>query len=77
MVRTGRTVGAIVKGDLIFYDISKNDGRNRYRDIDHVAIYVGDGYIIDASTSHNMVVKRSSTNAQSDIVLKSRPSVSL
>lgn len=42
-------------GDLIFYSSSKN---GRYKNITHVALYVGNGKIIDASYSKGQVVYR-------------------
>ena len=46
---------ALTEGDLIFYSSYKN---GRYKNITHVAIYVGNGYIIDASASKKKVVYR-------------------
>jgi cell wall-associated NlpC family hydrolase len=43
------------KGDLLFF---WDNSRGK---VGHVAIYVGDGMMIDASSSHGEVVKRSST----------------
>jgi len=42
-------------GDLIFWSFKTN---GRFRNISHVGIYVGDGYIIDASSGRGMVVYR-------------------
>lgn len=42
-------------GDLIFYSTAKN---GRYRDITHVAMYLGDGLMIDASASKGYVLIR-------------------
>ncbi|MGN1080669.1 MAG: C40 family peptidase, partial [Acutalibacteraceae bacterium] len=46
---------ALTAGDLIFYSSYYN---GRYKNITHVALYVGDGYIIDASSSKGVVVRR-------------------
>lgn len=60
---------SLAPGDLIFYSFGVN---NRYLNIDHVAIYAGDGYVVDASFSKKKVVYRPiySTN---NIVLCGRP----
>ncbi|MBQ8533769.1 MAG: C40 family peptidase [Clostridia bacterium] len=42
-------------GDLIFYSTAKN---GRYRNITHVGMYIGDGYMIDASASKGKVIIR-------------------
>ncbi len=42
-------------GDLIFYSTAKN---GRYKNITHVGMYIGDGYMIDASASKGKVIKR-------------------
>lgn len=42
-------------GDLIFYSLKKND---RFMDISHVAIYAGDGKMVDASSNAGEVVYR-------------------
>lgn len=59
----------LAPGDLIFYSFGVN---HRYLNIDHVAIYAGDGYVVDASSSKKKVVYRPiySTN---NIVLCGRP----
>lgn len=55
-------------GDLIFYSYTKN---GRYKDISHVAIYLGDGQMIEASSSKNAVVM--GTFRRSNIQLYGRP----
>jgi cell wall-associated NlpC family hydrolase len=45
------------KGDLMFF---WSDSKNK---IGHVAIYIGGGMVIDASSSHGKVVKRSCTSS--------------
>lgn len=45
----------LAPGDLVFYSFGVN---NRYMNIDHVGIYAGDGYIVDASSSKKKVVYR-------------------
>lgn len=54
----GQTLGfeQLQPGDLIFYCC--NPGNGRFMGIDHVAIYVGEGKIIDASSSKGYVVYR-------------------
>lgn len=54
-------------GDLVFFSHSNN---GRYRNITHVAVYAGDGMIVDASSSNGKVVKRSMISGQ---VLYARP----
>lgn len=63
---------SLAPGDLIFYSFKVN---NRYLNISHIAIYAGDGYVVDASYSKKKVVYRPifSTN---NIVLCGRPYVS-
>lgn len=63
---------SLAPGDLIFYSFKVN---NRYLNITHIAIYAGDGYVVDASYSKKKVVYRPiySTN---NIVLCGRPYVS-
>lgn len=60
---------SLAPGDLIFYSFGVN---NRYLNIDHVAVYAGEGYVVDASYSKKNVVYRPiySTN---NIVLCGRP----
>lgn len=60
---------SLAPGDLIFYSFEVN---NRFMNISHVAIYAGDGYVVDASSSRMQVVYRPiySTNR---IVLCGRP----
>lgn len=52
---TGRGIsgGDLRPGDLIFYSYKKN---GRYKNISHVAMVAGDGMIVHASSSQNMVV---------------------
>lgn len=59
----------LMPGDLIFYSFKTN---YRYLNITHVAIYCGNGYVVDASSSKGKVVCRPiySTNK---IVLCGRP----
>ena len=56
-------------GDLVFYSFDVN---NRYLNIDHVAIYAGDGYVVDASSSRKKVVCRP-IYSTGNIVLCGRP----
>lgn len=46
---------SLAPGDLVFYSFEVN---NRYLNISHVAIYAGDGYVVDASFSKKKVVYR-------------------
>lgn len=59
----------LLPGDLIFYSFKTN---YRYLNITHVAIYCGNGYVVDASSSKGKVVCRPiySTNK---IILCGRP----
>lgn len=50
------TKSQLSPGDLIFYSTAKN---GRYKNITHVAIYIGDGKMIDASASKGYVLSRS------------------
>lgn len=59
----------LAPGDLIFYSFGVN---NRFKNIDHVAIYTGDGYVVDASSSRGKVVHRKIYNIN-NIVLCGRP----
>ncbi len=45
----------IQPGDLIFYSFTRN---GRYQNISHVAVYAGNGYLVDASSSKGGVVFR-------------------
>lgn len=54
-------------GDLIFFSHNQN---GRYRNITHVAIYAGDGMVVDASSSRGEVVYRALYSGQ---VLYGRP----
>lgn len=56
-------------GDLIFYSFTKN---GRYLNISHTAIYAGNGYVIDASSSKGYVVFRHIYSVGS-IVMCGRP----
>ena len=60
---------SLAPGDLIFYSFEVN---NRYLNISHVAIYAGDGYVVDASFSKKKVVYRPIYSTGS-IVLCGRP----
>lgn len=60
---------SLAPGDLIFYSL---EGNNRYLNISHVAIYAGDGYVVDASSSKKKVVYRPIYSTGS-IVLCGRP----
>ena len=59
----------LAPGDLIFYSYGIN---NRYMNIDHVAIYAGEGYVVDASIAKHMVAYRPIFGI-SNIVLCGRP----
>lgn len=76
MREDGREVSTLKNGYLIFYDYNKIPN-GRFMDIDHVSIYIGNGYMIDASSSNKRVIKRSSTIMQSVIVMKARPATYL
>lgn len=60
---------SLAPGDLIFYSFEVN---HRYMNIGHVAIYAGDGYIVDASFSKKKVVYRPIFST-GNIVLCGRP----
>lgn len=60
---------SLAPGDLIFYSFEVN---NRYLNISHVAIYAGNGYVVDASFSKKKVVYRP-VFSTSCIVLCGRP----
>ena len=47
--------GNLRPGDLIYYSFENN---GRYRNISHVAMYVGNGMVVDASSSRGEVVTR-------------------
>ena len=47
--------GNLKPGDLIFYSFEKN---GRYKNISHVAMYIGGGMVVDASSSQGEVVTR-------------------
>lgn len=59
----------LAPGDLIFYSFETN---GRYMNISHIAIYAGNGYVVDASSSRGKVVYRP-IYGQSSIVLCGRP----
>lgn len=59
----------LAPGDLIFYSFKVN---NRYMNISHIAIYAGDGYVVDASYSKKKVVYRP-IYSLNNIVLCGRP----
>lgn len=56
-------------GDLIFYSFGYN---GRYKNISHVAMYVGNGMLVDASYSKQKVVYRN-VYSRENIVLIGRP----
>lgn len=56
-------------GDLIFYSYSKN---GRFLNISHVAVYVGDGMVVEAANERTGVVYRS-IQGKSKIVMIGRP----
>ena len=56
-------------GDLIFFSYESN---GRFMDITHVAIYVGDGMIVEAANKRVGVVYRP-THSRSSIVMIGRP----
>lgn len=59
-------------GDLIFYALKGNNGRYMY--VSHVAIYAGDGMIIDASSINGYTIYRDmNTFSDSVTVLYGRP----
>ncbi len=60
----------IQPGDLIFYSFTRN---GRYQNISHVAIYAGNGYLVDASSSKGCVVFRP-VYSTGKIVMCGRPS---
>lgn len=59
----------LAPGDLIFYSFETND---RFLNISHVAIYAGEGFVIDASSSQGKVVYRKIYDIDK-IVLCGRP----
>ncbi len=60
----------IQPGDLIFYSFTRN---GRYQNISHVAVYAGNGYLVDASSSKGGVVFRL-VYSVGKIVMCGRPS---
>ena len=61
-------------GDLVFWNNKTCPGCGRWREIHHVAIYIGDGQIIDASSETGCVSVRAMTeDKNSKIVLYGRP----
>ncbi len=73
LVENNLVVGydSLAPGDLILYSFENN---HRFMNISHIAIYYGNGYVVDASFSHGKVIYRPiySTNK---IVLCGRPYV--
>lgn len=67
----GRTVSfsEMQPGDLIFYSYARN---GRYKNISHVAVYVGNGKLVEAQNEQNGVVFRDASESGS-IVLIGRP----
>lgn len=59
----------LAPGDLVFYSYESND---RFLNISHVAIYAGEGYVVDASSSQGKVVYRKIYDTDK-IVLCGRP----
>lgn len=59
----------LAPGDLIFYTFGIN---NRYMNIGHVAVYAGNGYVVDASSTQKETVYRPIYNT-GNIVLCGRP----
>lgn len=59
----------LAPGDLIFYSTKTNQ---RYMNITHVALYCGNGYVVDASYGQQKVVYRPIYNTD-NIVLCGRP----
>ncbi len=55
--RNGLTVSNkdLMPGDLIYYSFGVN---GRYKNINHVAMYIGNGMVVDASSSRGQVVSR-------------------
>ena len=45
-------------GDLVFWVNKKCEGCHRWKEIHHVGIYVGDGKVVEASSSKGCVVVR-------------------
>ncbi len=60
----------IQPGDLIFYSFTRN---GRYKNISHVAVYAGNGHLVDASSSKGCVVFRP-VYSTGKIVMCGRPS---
>lgn len=60
---------SLAPGDLVFYSTKTN---RRYMNITHVAIYCGDGYVVDASFGRQKVVYRPIYSVDK-IVLCGRP----
>lgn len=60
----------IQPGDLIFYSFTRN---GRYQNISHVAVYAGNGYLVDASSSKGCAVFRP-VYSTGKIVMCGRPS---
>ena len=70
-VNNGLTISPndLAPGDLIFFS---HDVNGRFMDITHVAIYAGNGMVVDASSSRGEVVYRRIFSGQ---VLYGRPHV--
>lgn len=49
---------AAVAGDLVFYTSSSERVKNQFMQVGHVGIYVGDGMMVDASSTKGCVVYR-------------------
>lgn len=62
-------ISKLKAGDLLFYSRSKN---GRFMNITHTALYVGNGEIVDASSSKGMVVHRGIVDVNK-IVIVGRP----
>ncbi len=56
IAKKGISYNKLVPGDLLFYSYSGNNGR--YRNIDHIDMYVGEGMVVSASSSSNAVVQK-------------------
>ena len=61
--------GDLEPGDLIYYSFENN---GRYKNISHVAMYIGNGTIVDASSSRGEVVSRGMMGLNS-VVTCARP----
>ncbi len=61
--------GEMQPGDLIFYSYGKN---GRFKDISHVAVYAGNGMVVEAANTRLGVVYRP-VHSRSSIVMVGRP----